>query len=109
MIKGNQHFILPRQPLEGDDRPRNAFGYLIGFGEAYSAYYNERDKLMEQQQQQPTTDVAETTVMQCLSRLPRIRVHERTAMSRTVQRLAGEKRLNVRQDREGRWWISRRA
>jgi hypothetical protein len=62
---------------------------------------------MEQRQQQPI-DVAEATVMDCLSRLPRIRVHERTAMSRTVQRLAGEKRLNVKQDREGRWWISRK-
>jgi len=62
---------------------------------------------MEQQQQ--SVDVAEATVMQCLSRLPRIRVHQRTAESPTVRRLQAEKRLNVKQDREGRWWISRRG
>jgi hypothetical protein len=28
------------QPEPGDDRPRNAFGILIGFGQAYSEYYN---------------------------------------------------------------------
>jgi len=63
----------------------------------------------QQQRQQSMIDVAEATVMDCLSRLPRIRVHERTAQSKTVQRLQAEKRLSVKQDREGRWWISRRA
>ncbi len=41
-IYNNQFFILPRQPAADDRRPRNAFGFLLGFGEAYSAYYNRR-------------------------------------------------------------------
>lgn len=37
------HFILPRQPKRNDKRPRNAFGYLISFGEMYAAYYAKKD------------------------------------------------------------------
>jgi hypothetical protein len=37
-----RHFIID-PPAPGDDRPRNAFGVLIGFGEAYNAYYRNRD------------------------------------------------------------------
>lgn len=33
------------QPEPGDDRPRNAFGILIGFGQAYSEYYRRRDTM----------------------------------------------------------------
>jgi hypothetical protein len=33
-----QHFLIS-EPKPGDDRPRNAFGILIGFGEAKRAYY----------------------------------------------------------------------
>lgn len=38
----NQHFHIS-EPEPGDTRPRNAFGVLIGFGEAYAAYYAKRD------------------------------------------------------------------
>ena len=41
---GNQYFLLPAQPDPNDRRPRNAFGFLIGFGKAASAYYKKRDK-----------------------------------------------------------------
>lgn len=41
---GNQYFILPPQPDPSDRRPRNAFGYLLGFGKAAKAYYRKRDK-----------------------------------------------------------------
>ena len=41
---GNQYFLLPPQPDPKDRRPRNAFGYLIGFGKAMKAYYRKRDK-----------------------------------------------------------------
>jgi hypothetical protein len=42
----NGPFYLPRQPDPDDTRPRNAFGYLIGFGEAYRAYYERRDQVV---------------------------------------------------------------
>ena len=42
---GNQYFLLPPQPDPKDRRPRNAFGFLIGFGKAAKAYYEKRDKL----------------------------------------------------------------
>ena len=42
---GNQYFLLPPQPDPNDRRPRNAFGFLIGFGKAAKAYYKKRDKL----------------------------------------------------------------
>ena len=41
---GNQYFLLPTQPDLKDRRPRNAFGFLIGFGKAAKAYYKKRDK-----------------------------------------------------------------
>ncbi len=42
---GNQYFLLPPQPDDPKDRrPRNGFGYLIGFGRAAKAYYAKRDK-----------------------------------------------------------------
>lgn len=31
-MQGNQYFLLPSQPDPNDRLPRNAFGYLIGFG-----------------------------------------------------------------------------
>ena len=37
-------FLLPPQPQPGDNRPRNAFGYLLGFGEAYAAHYRQQDE-----------------------------------------------------------------
>jgi len=43
-MHGNQYFLLPPQPEPNDKRPRNAFGYLIGFGKAAKAYYAKRDK-----------------------------------------------------------------
>lgn len=43
-MHGNQYFILPPQPDPKDRRPRNAFGYLIGFGKAAKAYYRKLDK-----------------------------------------------------------------
>lgn len=43
-MTGNQYFILPPQPDPNDRRPRNAFGYLIGFGKAAKAFYAKRDK-----------------------------------------------------------------
>lgn len=43
-MHGNQYFLLPPQPDPKDRRPRNAFGYLIGFGKAAKAYYAKRDK-----------------------------------------------------------------
>jgi hypothetical protein len=45
-LPGN-HFILPAQPHPKDKRPRNAFGFLTGFGKAYKAFYEERDKTMK--------------------------------------------------------------
>ena len=33
------------QPEPGDKRPRNAFGILLGFGEAYSEYYRKQDAM----------------------------------------------------------------
>ena len=42
----NQHFLLPLQPDPKDRRPRNAFGFLIGFGKAMKAYYEKWDKEM---------------------------------------------------------------
>lgn len=41
----NQVFILPKQPDETDKRPRNAFGFCTEFGEAYSEYYDMKDKV----------------------------------------------------------------
>jgi hypothetical protein len=43
-MHGNQYFLLPPQPDPNDRRPRNAFGFLLGFGEAAKAYYAKRDK-----------------------------------------------------------------
>jgi hypothetical protein len=44
-MMGNQYFLLPPQPDPNDRRPRNAFGFLIGFGKAASAYYKKQDRL----------------------------------------------------------------
>ena len=41
---GNQHFLLPPQPKPSDKRPRNGFGFLLGFGKAAKAYYEKCDK-----------------------------------------------------------------
>ena len=41
---GNQYLLLPPQPDPKDCRPRNAFGFLIGFGKAARAFYEKRDK-----------------------------------------------------------------
>jgi hypothetical protein len=41
---GNQYFLLPLQPDPKDRRPRNAFGFLTGFGKAFKAFYDKRDK-----------------------------------------------------------------
>jgi len=38
-MNGNQFFLLPPQPKSNDKRPRNAFGFLLGFGKAAKAYY----------------------------------------------------------------------
>jgi len=35
-------YIAPPKP--NDNRPRNGFGILKGFGQAYSAYYKKQDK-----------------------------------------------------------------
>ena len=46
MIAGfanNGAFSVPA-PEPGDDRPRNAFGFCTGFGNAYSAYYAKQDE-----------------------------------------------------------------
>jgi hypothetical protein len=43
-MKGNQYFLLPPQPDPKDRRPRNAFGFLIGFGKAAKAYHEKQDK-----------------------------------------------------------------
>jgi hypothetical protein len=43
-MHGNQYFLLPPQPNRNDRRPRNAFGFLIGFGKAAKAYHAERDQ-----------------------------------------------------------------
>jgi hypothetical protein len=43
-MPGNQYFLLPPQPDPNDRRPRNAFGYLLGFGKAAAAFYAKRDK-----------------------------------------------------------------
>lgn len=41
---GNQYFLLPPQRKPNDKRPRNAFGYLLGFGKAMKTYYEKQDK-----------------------------------------------------------------
>ena len=41
---GNQYFLLPKQPDPKDKRPRNAFGFLLGFGKAATAYYRKKDR-----------------------------------------------------------------
>jgi len=61
---------------------------------------------MNSNQQQPV-NVAESTVLACLDRLPRIRTHARTAMCETVQRLVNEGKVGVRQDSQGVWWLSK--
>lgn len=38
----NGPFYLSPQPSSADTRPRNAFGYLTGFGKAFAAHYQER-------------------------------------------------------------------
>jgi len=43
-MHGDQYFLLTPQPDPNDKRPRNAFGYLIGFGKAAKAYYAKLDK-----------------------------------------------------------------
>ena len=40
----NAVFLLPPQPQPGDNRPRNAFGYLLSFGKAYAEYYRRQDE-----------------------------------------------------------------
>lgn len=37
-------FVMPKQPRPTDRRPRNAFGFLKGFGRACSTYYQKRKK-----------------------------------------------------------------
>lgn len=37
-------FILPQQPLPGDTRGRNAFGYLVGFGKAYKEFHEKKNR-----------------------------------------------------------------
>jgi len=37
-------FLLPPQPKPGDKRPRNAFGFLLGFGKAYAEFYRRQDE-----------------------------------------------------------------
>ena len=49
---GNQYFLLPLQPDPKDHRPRNGFGYLIGFGKAMKEYYAKRDGEMRQREHQ---------------------------------------------------------
>ena len=41
---GNQYFLLPPQPDPKDRRPRNAFGFLIGFGKGATVYFEKQDK-----------------------------------------------------------------
>jgi len=36
--------IYVAEPKPNDNRPRNGFGILKGFGQAYSAYYKKQDK-----------------------------------------------------------------
>ncbi len=43
-MNGNQFFLLPPQPKSNDKRPRNAFGFLLGFGKAAKAYYAKLNK-----------------------------------------------------------------
>lgn len=44
-MQGNHHFHLANPALQGiDKRPRNAFGVLLGFGQAYAAHYRALDK-----------------------------------------------------------------
>lgn len=40
----NHAAIQLAAPTPGDTRPRNAFGVLTGFGEAYSAHYTAEDR-----------------------------------------------------------------
>ena len=42
-VEANQYFLLPPQPAPKDRRPRNAFGFLTGFGKAAAAYYRKRN------------------------------------------------------------------
>lgn len=55
----NNSAILIRAPEPGDDRPRNAFGVLLGFGAAYAEYYRRKDAEQkaskEQSRQHPET------------------------------------------------------
>ena len=44
MTTPNGVFLLPPQPEPEDTLPRNAFGYLLGFGKAYAAYYRQQDE-----------------------------------------------------------------
>jgi hypothetical protein len=44
-IIGNHAAISIPAPLAGDGRPRNAFGVLTGFGQAYADYYAKRDRM----------------------------------------------------------------
>lgn len=64
---------------------------------------------MSSNQKQPVVNIAESTVLACLERLPRIRTHERTANCETVQRLKAEGRVKVKQDSRGVWWLSEAA
>lgn len=50
---GNQYFLLPLQPDPKDRRPRNAFGFLTGFGKAFKAYYEKQDKANGRGKQNP--------------------------------------------------------
>lgn len=43
-VLGNQYFLLGSNPKPNDKRPRNAFGILIGFGQAYSEYWAKKDE-----------------------------------------------------------------
>jgi hypothetical protein len=44
---------LPPQPDSKDRRPRNAFGFLIGFGKAAKAYYEKQDKAKAKKKRKP--------------------------------------------------------
>ena len=48
----NQVFLLGPQPAPDDTRPRNGFGVLLAFGQAYAAYYDELDRQAELRRRQ---------------------------------------------------------
>jgi len=65
----NGPFYLP-EPEPDDERPRNAFGFLIGFGKAYAEYYARQEQGHTDEEKQEQIPKANQKAAGSLQRCP---------------------------------------